>query len=48
LVVGSMERKNFVTIGYLFFVQVVGNMQEQFVVVLGQNLIMLVFCTSCW
>jgi hypothetical protein len=48
LVVGSMEGKNYVTVGCLFFVQVVGNMQEQIVVVLGQNLIMFVFCTSCW
>jgi hypothetical protein len=47
LVVGSTERKNYVSVGCLFFVQVVGNMQEQFVVVLGQNLIMFVFCTSC-
>jgi hypothetical protein len=48
LVVGSMERKKFVTVGFFFFffVQVVGNMQEQFVVVFGQNLIMFVFCTS--
>jgi hypothetical protein len=50
LVVGSMERKKFVTVGFFFFffVQVVGNMQKQFVVVLVQNLIMFVFCTSCW
>jgi hypothetical protein len=41
LVIGSMERKNYVTVGLFFFVQVV-------VVVLGQNLIMFVFCTSCW
>jgi hypothetical protein len=33
---------------FFFFVQVVGNMQKQFVVVLVQNLIMFVFCTSCW
>jgi len=36
LVVGSTERKNYVSVGCLFFVQVVGNMQEQFVVVVGQ------------
>jgi len=50
LVVGSMERKKFVTVGFFFFffLQFVCNIQKQFLVVLVQNLIMFVFCTSCW